>query len=953
MLHCPAHNSSHAAARTVTRTQLHAQPRACSRARIRAAGRTAAHAQLHAHQQPHTHQQPRAQHLPRPQLQWHATVPLHAHYGRACTCSSGHSASVPPHPFRSSPLHTPSFSPPPASVPDLYCTLTKPGANMIWQQQLLMATVGVDLAFTDAATQALHHVFTGAAIQEGAEATGVLWCGMRCCAVREAAVTPRTPSVDQQASPNCPHASSGLVDAQDTRGVDGRGQEPSDPGMDRAVAAWEAQRRHLQELHNRRRRELPLGATATESPGTLGASVGPSRAPLGPRLARRQELRRLLVAGTGGRQEWATAEQAESTAGRQEVQGALLADEGRECGAGGQQGVTDAGLPEKVLRRQPSRLAEGQLGLPTKVQGELLEEEHWERGEQGRKPGREQPETLSAMQQGLPVAAGETRDINPFPKARTGASLKGWAGAIGETDQTGQQLRELGAQAQGPVDDQLPRGKGRRRRGGQGKQRSGNQQDQQAEGELGRPLTSQRPGGQLVRRRPLSGEQGVTAAPEGVQQAGGQQGVTAAPQGVQQAGGRQGVTAAPEGVQQAGGQQGVIAAPQGVQQAAGQQGVTAAPQGMQQTAGQQGVTAAPEGVQQAGGQQGLIAAPQGVQQAAGQQGVTAAPQGVQQAAGQQGVTAAPQGVQHAGGQLGARAALQGVRQRQQQRQKRQQQQQQQPPPIPPESPTPGVAENSATPDTAPLAPTCVPCEFCFHTFPPGGAASRHIVACKAADAQRRAQALTSSPNLSEVFGADPVPPRDIGEEVWGAVPSWDWETFFSIHSVSGELLRRVPQRARLGVLDALCCILKRLKASPGDEAATLMFLAFPRLILGVPAKEGLGRRAAIVGRLGKFWAGEWQQLFEAASAALTPAARPLAFSLPERDADAIRLARCRTRCQVGEWSRGLACLTAGDLAQPSQLTVDRLTAKHPASEVPVPEWVEHFRIDAVDFGMRF
>ncbi|CAI5509798.1 unnamed protein product [Closterium sp. Naga37s-1] len=617
---------------------------------------------------------------------------------------------------------------------------------------------------------------------------------------REAAVTPRTPSVDQQASPNCPHASSGLVDAQDTRGVDGRGQEPSDPGMDRAVAAWEAQRRHLQELHNRRRRELPLGATATESPGTLGASVGPSRAPLGPRLARRQELRRLLVAGTGGRQEWATAEQAESTAGRQEVQGALLADEGRECGAGGQQGVTDAGLPEKVLRRQPSRLAEGQLGLPTKVQGELLEEEHWERGEQGRKPGREQPETLSAMQQGLPVAAGETRDINPFPKARTGASLKGWAGAIGETDQRGQQLRELGAQAQGPVDDQLPRGKGRRRRGGQGKQRSGNQQDQQAEGELGRPLTSQRPGGQLVRRRPLSGEQGVTAAPEGVQQAGGQQGVTAAPQGVQQAGGRQGVTAAPEGVQQAGGQQGVIAAPQGVQQAAGQQGVTAAPQGMQQTAGQQGVTAAPEGVQQAGGQQGLIAAPQGVQQAAGQQGVTAAPQGVQQAAGQQGVTAAPQGVQHAGGQLGARAALQGVRQRQQQRQKRQQQQQQQPPPIPPESPTPGVAENSATPDTAPLAPTCVPCEFCFHTFPPGGAASRHIVACKAADAQRRAQALTSSPNLSEVFGADPVPPRDIGEEVWGAVPSWDWETFFSIHSVSGELLRRVPQRARLGVL---------------------------------------------------------------------------------------------------------------------------------------------------------
>ncbi|CAI7732601.1 unnamed protein product [Closterium sp. NIES-53] len=249
---------------------------------------------------------------------------------------------------------------------------------------------------------------------------------------REASVTPHTPLADQQASPNCPHATSGLVDAQDTRGLDGHGQEPGDPGMDRAVAAWEAQGRHLQELHNRRRRELPLGATATESPGTLGASVVPSRAPLGPRLARRQEPRRLLVAGTGGRQEWPTGEQGEPTAGRQEVQGALLADEGQECGEGGQQGVTNAGLPEKVLTRQPSRLAEGQLGLSTDVQRGLFVKEPWERVGQGGRPVREKPQVLAGTQHGLSVAeeleAGEISSLNPFPRIRPGTSLGGQVG---------------------------------------------------------------------------------------------------------------------------------------------------------------------------------------------------------------------------------------------------------------------------------------------------------------------------------------------------------------------------------------------------------------------------------------------------------------------------------------------------------------------------------------------
>ncbi|CAI5496068.1 unnamed protein product [Closterium sp. Naga37s-1] len=231
---------------------------------------------------------------------------------------------------------------------------------------------------------------------------------------REAADTPHTPSVDQQASPNCPHASSGLVNAQDTRGILGRGQEPGDMGMDRAVVEWEAQRRHLQELHNRRRRELSCGATATESHGTLGPSVGPRKAPLGPRLARRQELRRSAraVADTRSRQEWPTGEQEVLTAGRQEVQ-----DEGRECGAGGQQGATDANLPELVPRSHPSRLAEGQLGLPTEVQGEMCVKEQRERAGQGGKPLREQPGMQHGLSVGEGLAAGEISGLNPFPKA--------------------------------------------------------------------------------------------------------------------------------------------------------------------------------------------------------------------------------------------------------------------------------------------------------------------------------------------------------------------------------------------------------------------------------------------------------------------------------------------------------------------------------------------------------
>ncbi|CAI7818634.1 unnamed protein product [Closterium sp. NIES-53] len=441
---------------------------------------------------------------------------------------------------------------------------------------------------------------------------------------------------------------------------------------------------------------------------------------------------------------------------------------------------------------------------------------------------------------------GEHRQ-DPFGPLGEWLAGKNSGQQVGEMDQRGQQLGDLETQGQGPLGDQLSRGKGRRRCGGQGQQQLINQQGHQAEGGLGQKKAQRQQGSVAQQCRDKQVQQ-----PGGVQ---GQQSRT----GVQNRE-RQG--------QQPGVEPGLQLGMQQERQPREHPG--------NQQGGQHG--------RQPGEQQGLQPGEQQRHQLGQQPGV------------QQG--------QRPGGSL-----------------------------------TQGDARMVVLPDTSPLPPACVPCEFCFHTFPLGGAASRHIAACKAADAQRRAHALSSSPNLSDAMEMDPVLTRDISEEVWAAVPSWDWETFFSIHFVSDELLRRIPQRARLGVPDVLCCILKRLKASPGDEAATLMLMAFPHLILGVPVKEGVGRRAAIVERPGKFWEGQWRQLFEATTTALTPAARPLAFSLPEQDADAIHLAQCRTRCQVGEWSRGLACLTTSDSAQPSQLTVDRLKAKH-------PEWVEHFHIDS-------
>ncbi|CAI5985258.1 unnamed protein product, partial [Closterium sp. NIES-64] len=354
--------------------------------------------------------------------------------------------------------------------------------------------------------------------------------------------------------------------------------------------------------------------------------------------------------------------------------------------------------------------------------------------------------------------------------------------------------------------------------------------------------------------------------------------------------------------QQAGGQPGVTGAPQGEQQLGGQPGVTRAPHGEQQAGEQPGVTGAPQGVKLAGGQPMVPGEPQGVQQAGGQSRVPRAPQGEQQAGGQPGVTGAPQGAQQPG-------------------------EADEEPPMPP-SPCPRF-----------------PCDTCFHTFATRGAAANHMRVCRAAEAERRAQALGSIPSLVETDTQERSTPQEFGDEAWAGVTSWEWETFFSVEAVGGRTVRRIPQRARSGVLDALCCILKRLKSHPGDEAATLLLLAFPRLILAMPPKPGIGQKALITERLGAFWEGRWRELFDSAMAAARPAVRPLSYTRSDHDLDAIRLSRCRSRCKVGEWSRGLACLTAGELARPSEVMVQSLREKHPARAGEVPQWVRDFTID--------
>ncbi|CAI5507087.1 unnamed protein product, partial [Closterium sp. Naga37s-1] len=96
-----------------------------------------------------------------------------------------------------------------------------------------------------------------------------------------------------------------------------------------------------------------------------------------------------------------------------------------------------------------------------------------------------------------------------------------------------------------------------------------------------------------------------------------------------------------------------------------------------------------------------------------------------------------------------------------------------------------------------------PCDVCFHTFATRGAAASHMTVCRAAEAERRAYALGLIPSLAKDGTQERPTLREIQDGVWAVVSSWDWEAFFCVEVVGGKTVCRIPQRAQLGVLDAL------------------------------------------------------------------------------------------------------------------------------------------------------
>ncbi|CAI5519019.1 unnamed protein product [Closterium sp. Naga37s-1] len=217
----------------------------------------------------------------------------------------------------------------------------------------------------------------------------------------EAAVTPHSPSVGRQPSPESPRAPSEEPDTQDSHGLDDLEQQPGVSGADTALAAWQAQCQLLQGLHDTRR---PMPGRATGAETLIGS----------------QRRRTAGAAGGGGGLE-------EMRVGPQEV---LPAEEGREERACEQQDLTAANFLGLMPASQPSCLAERQHGLSTAVQHGLPLKEHGEwRGE----AVREQPDLLVGTQPALSLtvglAVGESIGLNPFPRAGDRGLQEGRAGA--------------------------------------------------------------------------------------------------------------------------------------------------------------------------------------------------------------------------------------------------------------------------------------------------------------------------------------------------------------------------------------------------------------------------------------------------------------------------------------------------------------------------------------------
>ncbi|CAI5464747.1 unnamed protein product [Closterium sp. Yama58-4] len=575
---------------------------------------------------------------------------------------------------------------------------------------------------------------------------------------------------------------------------------------------------------------------------------------------------------SGGQQQLQSGGQQElQSGGQQQLQGGgqqQLQSGGQQqlLQSGGQQQLQGGGQQQLQSGGQQELQSGGQQQLQSGGQQQLLQS-----GGQHELQSGGQHELQGGGQQQLQSGGQQQLQSGGQQQLQSGGQQQLQRGGQQQLQSGGQQELQSGGQQQLQSGGQQPN-----QSGGQQQLQSGGQQPNQSGGQ--QQLQS---GGQ--QQLQSGGQHELQGGGQQPNQSGGQQQLQSGGQQQLQSGGQQPNQSGGQQQLQSGGQQQLQSGGQQQLQSGGQQPNQSGGQQQLQSGGQQRLQSGGQLQLQCGGQQQLQSGGQQQLQSGGQQQLQSGGQQQLQSGGQQEL---PDGVQLARlpeGEMEMESSRQVL---------------------------PACSSGEEHPDPMLTPPPRIPCETCYRTFTERGKATRHMSACRAADAKRRAQALGLTRDVTDDSDSEPPPPRDISEEVWAAVPTWDWESFFGIELVPGRIMRRIPQRARLGVLDALAW-----------------------------------QRAAIRERLEKFWAGEWQQLFELAVAAMQPAARPLSFTPPEHDPDAVRLSRCRTRCKVGEWSRGLACLTAGSIAQPSQHMVDALRAKHPSCESAIPGWVQEETVE--------
>ncbi|CAI5507530.1 unnamed protein product [Closterium sp. Naga37s-1] len=632
-----------------------------------------------------------------------------------------------------------------------------------------------------------------------------------------------------------------------------------------ARAAWEEHRRRLQQQHDTRRRCLPVRAMLHGA-----GSADDAIPPVVPRLAWRQERRRRSAAGKDRQQEPLVGGQRDPQVGGQ--QGAR--ERSRQPPSGGQQELPSGGQRQLPSGGQRQLQSGGQQELQSEGQQELQSG-----GQQQLQSGGQQ-QLQSGGQQQLPSGGQRELQSGGQQQLQSGGQQEPvWVLDVEMADEActdeleSSPMEGENANPDSPDQAERPRarGRGRRRRatklqqlqsGGQQQLPSGEQQQLQSGGQQQLPSGGQlqlQSGGQ--QQLPSGGQQQLQSGghqlPSGGQQqlqSGGQQQLQSGGQQQLQSGGQQQLQSGGQQQLQSGGQQQLPSGGQRELQSGGQQQLQSGGQQQLQSGGQQKL--------QSGGQQQLQSGGQQQLQSGGQQELQSGGQRQLQSEGQQQLQSGGQQQLQCGGMELARPLEGGMETESSRRV------------------LPACSSGEEHPDPTLTPPPRIPCETCYRTFTERGKATRHMSAYRAADAQRRAQALGLTRDVTDDSDGEPPPPRDISEEVWAAVPTWDWESFFGIELVPGRIMRRIPQRARLGVLDALSCVLKRLQLKAADEAASLVFLAFPRLILGMPTGQGQGHRAAIRERLEKFWVGEWRELFELAVAVMQPAARPLSFTPP-------------------------------------------------------------------------